>query len=83
MDFLLLILVFLRPVSLLSIGRGGSMVTMSRWIYAVLCIVVPVLLVIACIFIIEDFHRPPDEAKRDLPLPLGQNLPLPNQLNPG
>jgi len=59
------------------------MVTMSRWIYAVLCIVVPVLLVIACIFIIEDFHRPPDEAKRDLPLPLGQNLPLPNQLNPG
>ena len=59
------------------------MVTMSRWIYAVLCIVVPVLLVIACIFIIEDFHRPPDEAKRDLPLPLGQNLPLPNQLSPG
>jgi hypothetical protein len=59
------------------------MVTMSRWIYAVLCIVVPVLLVIACIFIIEDFHRPPDEAKRDLPLLLGQNLPLPNELSPG
>jgi len=55
---------------------------MSRWIYAVLCIVVPVLLVITCIFIIEGFHRPSEEAKRDVSLPLGQNLPLPDQLSP-
>ena len=50
------------------------MVMIRRWIYAVLCIVVPVLLVIGCIFIIEGFQKPPEEAKRDIPLPLGQNL---------
>ena len=51
------------------------MVTMNRWVYAVLCIVVPVLLVIACIFIVEGFRRPPEEAKRDAPLPLGRTFP--------
>ncbi|MGN6716391.1 MAG: hypothetical protein ACTHLX_03265 [Candidatus Binatia bacterium] len=58
------------------------MVRISRWVYVVLCIVVPVLLFIASIFVIEEFRTPQEETQRNVPFALREDLLGRNQLAP-